>query len=253
MQTSPIQAAPALLPPDVIAVVGSHDLSLDLLAGKLRQRTPPTRMTSSHVGSLGGLIALARGEAHVAGCHLLDEETGEYNLPYVKRLLPGQGIVLVNLVHRIQGLMLPRGNPKGVSGLSDLARDGVTFVNRQRGSGTRVLLDYRLRQAGMDPLDIKGYEHEETTHLGVATAVSGGVADVGLGILAAARAMELDFVPLWQERYDLAIPRSYYDAPLLQPLLDTIRGEAFRRLVHELGGYDISATGQVVGETGLNR
>ncbi len=242
-------ATQGFLAADAIDFVGSHDLTLDLLAAHLRRRRPPVKMTSLHVGSLAGLIALARGEAHVAGCHLLDEETGEYNLPFVKRLLPGQKVVLINLVHRTQGLMLPKGNPKGISGLRDLARPDVTFVNRQRGSGTRVLLDHELHKAGIVADAIKGYEHEETTHLGVAAAVSGGTADVGLGILAAARAMELDFVPLWQERYDLVILRASYEAPPLQPLLETIRDAAFRGVVQELGGYDTSAMGQIVGKT----
>jgi putative molybdopterin biosynthesis protein len=198
------------------------------------------------VGSLGGLLALKRGEAHLAGSHLLDEETGEYNVSYVRRVLPDMEVVVLNLVHRQQGLLVARGNPRGITGLKDLAREGIAYVNRQRGSGTRVLLDYELRQQNVKPDDISGYSREEFTHTAVAAAVASGTADAGLGILAAARALDLDFVPLLKERYDLVIPREHYDSPLLQPLLDIIRNPAFRDLVEKLGGYDTSETGQTL-------
>ncbi len=233
-----------------IVAIGSHDLTLDLLASVLAQRHPGMSLSSSNVGSLGGLIALQRGEAHVAGSHLLEEATGEYNVPYVRRLLDGHSVVIVNLVYREQGLIVPPGNPKGVRGLEDLLRADVQFVNRQRGSGTRVLLDYRLKQIGCDPAQIRGYEREEFTHLAVAADVMSGVADVGLGILAAARALKLDFIPLLKERYDLVIPREYYTGDMLAPLLEVIRGEDFRRQVEALGGYDASEMGRVVAEIG---
>ena len=243
---SPAQeAAPVSLPQDSLVVMGSHDLSLDILAGEMR-RLHGISMTSDHVGSLAGLIALARGEAHVAGCHLLDEESGEYNAPFVKRLLPGEDIVLVNLVYRVQGLMFPRGNSKGVHGLGELTRPDLTMVNRQRGSGTRVLLDHSLRRERIPVDGIRGYHHEVSTHLGVASAVAGGSADVGLGILAAARALGLDFLPLVRERYDLAIPRAHLERAPIQRMLDVIRGERFRALVRSLGGYETEETGQVV-------
>ena len=250
-RSSAESAPPAahLLPQNTIVAIGSHDLVLDLLAGHLRLRTPPVPMVSTHVGSLGGLMALARGEAHLAGCHLLNEETGQYNLPYVKRVLPGQHVVLVNLAQRIQGLMIPRGNPKGIRGVEDLARPDVTFVNRQWGSGTRMLLERRLQEAGVAPEQVKGYGHEENTHLAVATAVAGGAADVGLGILSAARALELDFLPLGKEQYDLAIPRQHYESALLRPLLEIISDPSFRRVVEAMGGYDVALMGKVVGET----
>ncbi len=235
-----------------IVAIGSHDLALDLLASHLRRRDPRLTLASSNVGSLGGLMALSRGEAHLAGCHLLDEETGEYNLPFVRRYLKGKPVVVLGLVRRIQGLIVPKGNPRGVASLADLAREDVRFVNRQRGSGTRVLLDYMLRRQGIAPERIRGYQREEYTHLAVAAAVAGGSADVGLGILSAARAMGLDFVPLLSEQYDLVIPREACESELLQPLLAAIRGEEFRREVEALGGYDTSAMGQVVAEIGLS-
>ncbi|MFH1560304.1 MAG: substrate-binding domain-containing protein [Chloroflexota bacterium] len=225
-----VETARLALPQDALVVMGSHDLSLDILAGELR-RLHSISMTSALVGSLAGLIALARGEAHVAGCHLLDEETGEYNVPFVKRLLPGEEILLVNLVYRVQGLMIPRGNPKEVQGLRDLTRPDVTMVNRQRGSGTRVLLDHSLRQEGIPASRIRGYNHEVTTHLGVASAIAGGNADVVLGILAAARALGLDFLPLARERYDLAVPQIHLESTPIQRMLEVIRGEHFRTLV----------------------
>ncbi|MBI4300689.1 MAG: GntR family transcriptional regulator [Chloroflexi bacterium] len=234
-------------PGDTLIIMGSHDLTLDLLAAQLHLRSS-LRMTSMHVGSLGGLIALARGEAHIAGCHLLDEETGEYNIPYVRRVLPGEHLFLVNLAHRVQGLMVPRGNPKGIGGLPDLARKDVTFINRQRGSGTRVLLDYSLRREGIDAAAVAGYVREETTHLAVAAAVAGGSADAGLGILAAARALDLDFLPFWRERYDLVMPAAFYEAAAGQAIVDVLRSEGFQRVVFELGGYDTVETGSVIAE-----
>ena len=163
-------------------------------------------MSSSNVGSLGGLLALRRGEAHAAGVHLLDEATGEYNLPYVRRYVKGRDVVVVNLAKRIQGLIVPAGNPKGVGRLEDLAGGDVRFINRQRGSGTRMLLDYMLGRLGIEAGAVSGYDREEYTHLAVAAAVAGGRADVGLGILSAARALAVDFVPLLEEQYDLVIP-----------------------------------------------
>ena len=204
------------------------------------------RLVSTNVGSLSGLLALQRGEAHIAGSHLLDEETGEYNIPYVQRLLPDQEVVVLGFVYREQGLIVARGNPKGIRGLEDLTREDVTFVNRQRGAGTRVLLDYELKKRGISPRRIRGYERVEYTHLAVAAAVKGGAADVGLGILAAARALDLDFIPLFRERYDLIVPKVHFDSPLLAPLLDVIHSDRFREAVEALGGYDTSPMGKVL-------
>jgi len=231
-----------------IVAIGSHDLTLDLLASCLRQRHPDLTLASANVGSLGGLTALSRGEAHLAGAHLLDEATGEYNLPFVRQTLPGVAAVLVNLTFREQGLIVPKGNPKGIRTLEDLTRPDLQFINRQRGSGTRILLDYQCKQRGIPPAKIPGYAREEYTHLNVAAAVRSGAADCGLGILAAARALDLDFVPLLKERYDLVIPRTHYEAPLLAPLLALIRGPEFKAAVAALGGYDVSRMGAVVGE-----
>ena len=230
-----------------IIATGSHDLTLDLIASLLRGIDPGLTLSSSNVGSLGGLMALRRGEAHLAGSHLLDEATGEYNVSFVKRYLEGQDMVIMRLVGRTQGLMVQSGNPLSITSLEDLFRDGVSFVNRQRGSGTRVLLDYKLRGLGSQPDRIAGYEREEYTHLAVAAAIAAGRADTGLGILSAARAMGLDFVPLLNERYDLVIPSHFYDRELLSPLISLIRSVEFKSEVEALGGYDTSSTGEIVG------
>ena len=231
---------------NTIVAIGSHDLTLDLMGSELRRSFPGLSLSSSNVGSLGGLLALQRGEAHLAGSHLLDEDTGEYNVSSIRQVLAGKSIVLVNLVYREQGLIVPRGNPRGVASLRDLTRRDVQFVNRQRGSGTRVLLDYELKKAGISPGQIQGYQREEFTHTAVAAAVASGTADAGLGILAAARALGLDFVPLLKERYDLVIPAEVYDSPLLKPLFEIINSAAFRTKVEQLGGYDPSDMGKLL-------
>ena len=235
---------------DTVVVIGSHDMTVDLLASHVRRGRSSMTMASSNVGSMGGLLALARGEAHMAGSHLLDENTGEYNISYIRRFLKGRAVVVVNMAQRIQGLILPRGNPKGIETLRDLTRDGLTFLNRQRGSGTRLLLDYKLGELGIEPDDIRGYDREEYTHLAVAAAVAGGRADVGLGILSAANAMGLDFVPLLSEQYDMVIPREHYESERVQFALATMRSAEFKAAVDGMGGYDTSSTGRVIAEIG---
>jgi putative molybdopterin biosynthesis protein len=232
-----------------VVAIGSHDLALDLISNALARRRPGASLASSNVGSLGGLLALARGEAHLAGSHLLDEDSGEYNLSYIQRHLAGRRIVLVQLAGRVQGLIVPRGNPKHLASLEDLARPDVLFVHRQRGSGARVLLDYKLGQLGLDPSRVQGYEREEYTHLAVAADVASGAADTGLGILAAARALDLEFVALFNEHYQLVIPREHYASDILAPLLEIVRGPEFRAQVDALGGYDVSGMGEIVWES----
>jgi putative molybdopterin biosynthesis protein len=227
-----------------IVALGSHDLTLDLMAQFLAERG--RRLASANIGSLGGLIALRRGEAHFAGSHLLDPESGEYNVRYVREYLPETPVVIIGLVGREQGLILAPGNPRNLTHLEDLAASGVSFVNRQPGAGTRVLLDYHLQQAGIDTASIRGYENEEYTHLAVAAAVASGRADCGLGIRAAAEALSLGFVPLFHERYDLVIPRVYYEEPFLQPLLDLLADARFRASVAALPGYSLEPMGKVI-------
>lgn len=233
-----------------ILAIGSHDMTLDLLGQYLAERE--RRFVSSNVGSLGGLAALRRGEAHLAGSHLLDSLTGEYNLAYVREYLPGMHVVLVNLVGRQQGLLVRRGNPRNIQSLADLADPEIVMVNRQRGAGTRVLLDYHLGKMGLQPAQLNGYEREEFTHLTLAAAVASGKADTGLGIAAAAQALDLDFIPLFQEPYELIIPGRYYQDELLAPLLDVLKDPAFRRAVRSMPGYDVSRMGEVVAEFAPN-
>lgn len=228
-----------------VVVIGSHDNTLDLLANQIKTRGRGINLSSSHVGSLGGILAIRKGHAHIAGTHLLDPETGEYNVSYIEKYLSEVEIHLVNLAYRDQGLILEKGNPKRISGLEDLARDDVLFVNRQGGSGTRVLLDYRLKELGIDPSSIMGYDHEEFTHMAVAVEVLSQAADVGLGIQAAARALDLDFIPVVTERYDLIVPSRYFDDEKIQLVFDVIRSREFREMAESLGGYDLRDAGKI--------
>ncbi len=232
---------------NTIVCIGSHDNALDVLGNFLKKKHPELSLSSAHVGSMGGLLALKRGEAHCAGTHLLDEETYEYNVSYIKKLMPDKRMVLVNLVYREQGLLVLKGNPKGIKGFADLAREDVVFVNRQAGAGTRLLTDMHLKKLKIDPESVKGYDREEYTHMAVAAAVLSGVADMGLAVLSAARALGLDFIPVAKERYDLAIPREFYDSPMLQALLGIIREDKdFREHIIGMGGYDVSEMGRVI-------
>ena len=231
-----------------IFCIGSHDLTLDLMSQFLAGQN--RRLASANVGSQGGLIALRRGEAHLAGSHLLNPETGEYNISYIRQYMPGIPVKVIALVGREQGLMVTRGNPKGIHGLEDLTKPQVQFVNRQRGAGTRVLLDYHLKRNAIAPEHIVGYSQEEYTHLGVAAAVASGRADCGLGIAAAAQALDLEFIPLFQERYDLVIPKHFAEHDLLAPLFSLFMDDRFREAVAQLPGYDVSVMGTTILEDG---
>lgn len=233
-----------------VMIVGSHDNTLDLLADQLRATGSGLSLSSSHVGSMGGLMAVKKGLCHLAGTHLLDTADGSYNISYIKRYLPelfeAKQVHLLNLVFRDQGLIVPAGNPKQIHGIEDLVRGDVTLINRQGGSGTRILLDYRLKALGLDPTRINGYLNEEFTHMSVAVAVLSGAADVGLGICAAARALGLDFIPVVTEEYDLVVPDSFFKSRPFQILLEIIRSAAFRKRAENLGGYSTQKTGEIV-------
>jgi len=230
---------------NTIVFSGSHDLSIGLLEDALKRSAPHLKISATNVGSLGGLLALKRGEAHVIGTHLLDAKTGTYNLPDVRRHLPAADIVVVNLVVREQGLIVAPGNPKEIRQLRDLVRDDVRFVNRQPGAGTRVLLDYKLAKLRLRPERIHGYEREEFTHMAVAVAVSSGLADCGLGVKSAANALGLDFIPVEKEDYDLVFRGDFYLSSTGQALLVAMATESFRDAVMRLGGYDLSRSGTV--------
>jgi len=230
---------------NTILIIGSHDMTLDILSDEIKKNTDGIRIASANVGSLGGLIALKKGAAHIAGSHLLDTRTGEYNTSYIAKYLKGLPVHVFNLVEREQGLIIQKGNPKGIRGIEDLIRDDIAFVNRQPGSGTRVLFDYKLHEMDIDPSRINGYENEEYTHMNVAVAVLNGTADVGMGIMAAAKALNCDFIPVVKEQYDLVIPSSFVDDPKIQLLIDITRSKGFRERVKELGGYDPAKSGDL--------
>jgi len=229
-----------------IVIVGSHDNSLDVLADQLKAGHSELTLSSSHVGSMGGLMAIKRGVCHLAGTHLLDTEDGSYNLSYLKKYLPDTAVKLIHLVQRDQGLILKQGNPKGIKGIEDLSRKDVAFINRQVGSGTRILLDYKLKQMGIKAAAINGYQNEEFTHMAVAVSVLSGAEDAGLGIYAAAKALNLEFIPVVTEQYDLAIPLEYFGTQPIQILLEVINSRTFRQRVEALGGYSTERTGKVI-------
>ena len=227
-----------------VLIMGSHDPMLDLLATHLQSRSADQRLVSVNVGSIGGLVALRRGEAHLAGCHLFHPESTTYNIPFVERYLPDEEIELVTFARREQGLILPAGNPRGIASIADLR--GARYINRQRGAGTRVLFDYLLAQHAISAADIEGYEREEVTHLAVAAAVADGIGDCGMGLRGAADALGLDFIGLTWERFDLAIPRRHMQRAGIQALLETLRSSDFKRELGAQSGYRSDETGTVL-------
>lgn len=224
---------------------GSHDLTIGVVGRMLGERAPEIAFSVAFVGSLGGLMALSRGEADLAGSHLWDESTDSYNRPFVRRVLPGRRVVLLTLAHRSLGLITAPGNPAELASVIDLARPGITFINRQPGSGTRVWLDAQLREAGIEPETIAGYGREESTHMAVALTVQAGEATAGLGIHAAAAAYGLGFVPLTWERYDLVLPKGVWDTTAGEAIRDVVGSAAFGAEIEALGGYDTGASGRV--------
>ena len=230
---------------DNLLLIGSHDLSLDLIRNKIRQKNYNFDLKLQTVGSMAGLTSLRRGESHLAGAHLLDPETGEYNISYLRRFFKGQKLVMLNLVHREQGLYLKRGNPKNITEISDLTKKDVNYINRQRGAGTRVLFDYLLTQNKIETAQISGYEKEEFTHIAAAAAVGRGSADAALGIRAAAEVMEVDFLPLAEEKYDLIFREEILDDPRIQNLINLINKEEIKNEIEKLGGYQCRDTGKI--------
>jgi putative molybdopterin biosynthesis protein len=233
---------------NTILCTGSHDLAIGVLEDRLKLSHPEMKIAAGNVGSLGGMFAIKRGETHIAGTHLLDTVSGVYNIPDIQRALAGVPIALVHLTYREQGILVARGNPKAIRTLADLGRPGIRYVNRQPGSGTRVLLDYELHKAAIDPSSIAGYEREEFTHMGVGVAVASGLADAGLGVRAAAKALDLDFIAVASERYDLLFLKSFYESASGMKLMDVVRSEGFKTAVAALGGYDPSRAGEILFE-----
>lgn len=222
---------------NTIVSIGSHDLIMDYI-GSILARQGKT-LSSAHVGSMGGIMALKRGEAHIAPIHLLSEETGEYNQAYIQKYLTEEKVALIKGVKREQGFMVAKGNPKGIFSVDDLKKKDVAFVNRQKGSGTRILLDYLLKKNTIEGKEIRGYDRDMTTHMAVAAAVDSGTADVGVGVLSAAKAMDLDFIPIGFEEYDFAIPEKYLETDMIKHFIQILRSEEFEKILKELGGYGI--------------
>ena len=229
-----------------LVIIGSHDPLLDELGDMLHIADPGLYMSSSHVGSMGGIMALRRGEAHAAGCHLLDTETGIYNKAFIKKYFPKGDVKLVRCVGRQQGLMVAKGNPLGIEKFSDIAKPGMRYVNRQKGSGTRILTDYLCKKENVDVDSIYGYEREELTHTSVAVQIASGSADVGMGIYSAAQLYGLDFVPICIEEYDLIIPDHAWDTPHTQAMLEVLRSDAFKAKLEAMGGYTLDAPGEII-------
>jgi molybdate-binding protein/DNA-binding transcriptional regulator YhcF (GntR family) len=232
--------------PQTLRFAGSHDPAIVLLAAAFGEIAPGWALEVRFSGSLGGLMALAQGEADLAGCHLWDQTSDSYNAPFVQHLLPGRPAALLTLAHRRLGWITPAGNPQRIVSLADLVRPGLRFINRQRGSGTRVWLDAQLHAAGVDAAAVAGYQQELVTHTAVAEAVAAGLADVGLGIETAALAQGLGFAPLASERYDLVIPAAVWMRPAVQALAHWLGSAAAREAIDVLGGYDTAETGRVV-------
>ncbi|AOY76631.1 molybdopterin biosynthesis protein [Clostridium formicaceticum] len=229
-----------------IVSIGSHDLVMDILGNQLHKENPDMFLSSAHVGSMGGIMSMKKGEGHIAPIHLLEESTGEYNVAYVDRYLKGEDMALLKFVKRSQGLMVQKGNPKNIQGIEDLTRKEVQFVNRQRGAGTRILLDYYLKKKDIEASNVNGYDREMTTHMAVAAAVASGSADCGLGVYSAARSMGVDFIPIDWEDYDLLIPQKELNNKEIIKLIEVMKSEDFLTLIEELGGYDTKNIGEVI-------
>lgn len=234
-----------------VCVTGSHDPLIDEISDILIRGDNPVNVVSSHVGSMGAIMALRNGEAHLGGIHLLDMETGEYNRSYVEKYFPEGGVTLVRAVNRVQGIMVKKGNPKNIQGIKDLKKGNgkdVSYVNRQRGAGTRILLDYLMEKENMVPDDIYGYTREEYTHTAVAAAIANGGADAGLGIYSAAKTYGLDFIPLWDEEYDFLVLNSSLEKPEVKEFIDVMKGSEFRERLENLGGYNFVVPGEIIEE-----
>ncbi|KNF07269.1 molybdopterin molybdochelatase [Gottschalkia purinilytica] len=224
---------------DTLVSIGSHDLIMDVISDM-------TKLSSGHVGSMGGILAMKRGECHIAPIHLLDIETGEYNISYVKKYFPNEKMAIIKGVKRIQGFIVNKGNPHNIKDFNDLIKDNITFINRQKGSGTRILLDYNLKKLNINPDRIKGYDREMNTHMAVSMAVKTGGADAALGVLSSAKALDLDFVEVTYEEYDFLTSFEYLHDKKIMNFIDVIKSQEFKSKIKELGGYEISNIGEVI-------
>jgi putative molybdopterin biosynthesis protein len=226
-----------------VIFMGSHDLAFEAMILQVEKNNPDIKFLNIPIGSLDGLLALRQGLAQITGCHIIDSETGQYNYPYIKRFFPDRPMITITIAHREQGLILAQGNPKSISGLDEVARKDISFVNRNPGSGTRIWLDNRLKQIGISTKDINGYTQEHSSHSMVAKAIKFNSADVGLGLKAAAVNEDLDYIPLLSERYDLVIPMEFTEEIVYEPILDHLTSAQYRQSINSLAGYDPKQTG----------
>jgi molybdate-binding protein/DNA-binding transcriptional regulator YhcF (GntR family) len=236
-------AAPSNSPHGPLLFAGSHDIAIETIDRYLREMDPGEGLEFDYRGSLGGLLALARGEADIAGAHLWDEHTNTYNIPYLRRIFPGRALVLLTLAHRKLGLILPPGNPQKLKGLADYQRPELKFVHRQAGSGTHIWLETQLRQMGIHPQTVDD-QSTQTTHFGVADRIASGAADAGIGIFAAAASQGLDFIPLALERYELILPKTVWESDRAQKLVEVVRSSEFQEDLSAMGGYELTASGE---------
>lgn len=231
---------------NTLVSIGSHDILLDILSDLMSRSSDDTFLSSTHVGSMGGIMAMIKGETHIAPIHLLNEETGRYNVDYINKYLKHKDVVLVKGVQRIQGLYLNKNSKKNITGIYDLTREDVTFVNRQKGSGTRLLLDYHLNKNNIDKADIKGYKREMTTHMTVASAVKSGTADTGMGIKSVAKIMDLEFLLIGEESYDFIVTKEIFGSDMFKSFLNTLLSEEFRNKLESIGGYGFENVGEII-------
>jgi len=236
-------------PLDEGLIICGQDMTLDILTRHLERKFPNVQFLRQNIGSIDGLMALYRGMANVVTAHLWDSDTNDYNAPFVRRMLPGHRVLIINMVYRTEGFYVAKGNPKKILTWADLARPEVRFVNRERGSGARVLLDEKLRVEEITHQSVHGYTNEEMSHTAVASKIARGEADVGLGIEKAAQQVNnIDFVPLQIERYDLVIRKEDIDKPYFQGLMAILKSAAFRNEVLGIGGYDVTSMGEIMAE-----
>lgn len=224
---------------ETLVSIGSHDLIMDIIADMIK-------LVSGHVGSMGGILSMKRGECHIAPIHLLDMDTGEYNISYVKKYFPGNKMAIIKGVKRLQGFIVEKGNKMGIKDFTDLTRKDIVYINRQRGAGTRILLDYYLKKKNIDPSQIKGYDREMTTHMAVATAVKTGSATTGLGIYSAAKALDLDFISVGYEEYDFLVTQELLNDCRVMEFISVLKSHEFKERVMSLGGYELEKTGEIV-------
>jgi putative molybdopterin biosynthesis protein len=231
---------------NTLVCIGSHDPIVDIASDLFHIKNEKYFLSSAHVGSMGGIMALISSETHIAPIHLLDMENGSYNVSYLKKYLGDKPMALIKGVKRIQGIIVPKGNPLDIKSLTDIVAKGSRFVNRQRGSGTRLFLDYNLKKVELDAKNICGYEREEFTHIAVAAVIAAGDADCGLGVYSAAKLMGLDFIALGNEEYDFAVPVEFLDMDMIKEFIKVIKTDEFKGELDKLSGYDYTDIGEII-------